>query len=174
MNQKNRFLKVIVVILSIAPFLACKEKQEIKLQKELPKPLVTEIKDNPTSYETLEGKPIELNNFKGKKIFLNYWATWCRPCIEEMPALEQLQTILEKENYIFLFASDQSLAKIKKFKAERNFDLNFVKFNGSLGDLEIAALPVTIIYDEKGKQLKRFDGAAVWDDPDMIKNLKNL
>lgn len=154
-------------------FLGCKEiskKTEQKKSTTIP----LEKNEPKSTFEDLEGKPIELLDYKGKKILLNYWATWCRPCIEEMPALLSLQSIMEKENYIFLFASDQSLDKIKTFKTTKKFDFNFLKFNRSYSEQQITALPVTLIYNEVGEQVARFDGGELWNTPEMIQKLKEL
>ena len=169
-------LKHTVLIATTLAFIGCKEIPKEATQQETPKTVetVSEKTASTATYEDLQGNPIELNDYKGKKVLLNYWATWCRPCIEEMPAMERLQTILEKENYVFLFASDQSVSKIEKFKTTRRFDLNFIKFNGALGDEEITALPATFIYNEVGEKVARFDGGIVWDTPEMIEKLKAL
>ncbi|WP_339723716.1 TlpA disulfide reductase family protein [Maribacter stanieri] len=126
------------------------------------------------TYEDLEGNPIELRDYKGKRILLNYWATWCRPCIEEMPDMEKAQTILEQENYVFLFASDQSVKKIVKFKEARGFNLEFIKFNGMYAKENVSALPATFIYNEVGEQVLRFDGGLKWDSPEMIEKLRTV
>ena len=126
------------------------------------------------TYEDLEGNPIELRDYKGKRILLNYWATWCRPCIEEMPDMEKAQTILEQENYVFLFASDQSVKKIVKFKEARGFNLEFIKFNGMYVKENVSALPATFIYNEVGEQVLRFDGGLKWDSPEMIEKLRTV
>lgn len=125
-------------------------------------------------YEDLEGNPIRLSDFKGKKIVLSFWATWCAPCIREMPSLLRSQEILEKENYVFLLPSDEATAKIIKFKERQQFNLNFIKFNGSLVKQNIHALPTTFIYNEKGKKIEVIVGANEWDSPEMIQKLRNI
>ncbi|MCK5441812.1 MAG: TlpA family protein disulfide reductase [Maribacter sp.] len=122
-------------------------------------------------YVDLEGNPIALSDYKGKRILLNFWATWCRPCIEEMPALLKAQSRLEKEGYVFLLASDQSTETIKKFKAKKNFDFNFIKFTGSLAQLKIQALPTTFIYNEKGEKVDEITGGVEWDSQEIIGRL---
>ncbi|CAN0599365.1 unnamed protein product, partial [Ectocarpus sp. 12 AP-2014] len=82
--------------------------------------------------------------------------------------------ILENENYIFLFASDQSVAKIEKFKEARGFNLNFIKFNGVYANKGVSALPATFIYNEVGEQVLRFDGGLKWDSPEMIEKLRTV
>jgi len=164
---------VLYIVLSVLIF-ACKDakKNEIPLQAETPK---TAEKQAPTSvFENLDGTPIQLADYKGKRVLLNYWATWCKPCIEEMPVLERLQEKLSRENYIFLFASDQSVKVIEKFMANKDFDLTYIKFNGDWADAQISALPVTLIYNEVGEQVARFDGAMAWESPEMIEKLKLL
>lgn len=167
-------LRNLLPVLCFALFFGCKEMPKKDVEASPIKVVVQEVATSQSTYEDIEGNPIELSDYKGKKVFLNYWATWCRPCIEEMPAIERLQTILEKENYVFLLASDQSIAKIKKFKEARDFDFTYIKFNGALAEQQITALPVTLIYNEMGEQVERFDGGMEWDTAAMIQKLKEL
>ncbi len=127
-----------------------------------------------SQFEDMEGNPVALSDFRGKRILLNYWATWCKPCLEEMPALQRSRDILEKENYIFLLASDQSLATIQTFVAKRGLDFNFIRFKGSLAALQISALPTTIIYNAAGEEVDKIVGGVEWDAPEMIQKLKEI
>lgn len=153
--------------------LSCKEAQK---EKPTEAESITGKAEQPSTplYEDLEGNPIALSDYKGKRVLLNYWATWCRPCIEEMPALLKLQGSLAQENYVFLFASDQSVKQIKDFKIARGFDFKYIKYNGIYVEQQINALPVTLIYNEAGEQVSRFDGGMQWDSPEMIDQLKKL
>lgn len=173
-SLKFMTLRNILPLLCCALFFGCKEtpKKDVEISPIIE--VVEEVTTPQSTYEDMEGNPMELSDFKGKKVFLNYWATWCRPCIEEMPAIERLQTILEKENYVFLLASDQSMAKIKKFKEARDFDFQYIKFNGALAEQQITALPVTMVYNEMGEQVERFDGGMEWDTAEMIQKLKEV
>tara|TARA_R110002153_G_scaffold40248_1_gene115256 strand:- start:1838 stop:2380 length:543 start_codon:yes stop_codon:yes gene_type:complete len=166
--------KRIVLFIAISiTLLGCKEVKEE--QKVAPEAIAVEAEEASKSvYEDLEGNPIELADYKGKRILLNYWATWCRPCIEEMPALLKLQGVLEQENYVFLFASDQTVKKISAFKEARGFDFKYIKYNGTYAEQKINALPVTLIYNEAGEQVSRFDGGMTWDSPEMIEQLRKI
>jgi len=158
------------LVLTVAMVVGCKE-----VKTKAPESVTAENNKEqvPTAtYEDLEGNPIELSDYKGKRVLLNYWATWCRPCIEEMPDMEKAQTILEKDNYVFLFASDQSVEKINKFKEARGFQLDYIKFNGAYAEENVSALPATFIYNEIGEQVLRFDGGLKWDSPEMIEKLR--
>lgn len=149
---------------------ACKEE---KTQKAAPESIETTTEKVVTStYEDLEGNPVELSDYKGKRVVLNYWATWCRPCIEEMPDMEKAQAILADEDYVFLFASDQSIDTINKFKETRGFNLDYIKFNGVYAKINVSALPATFVYNAVGEQVLRFDGGLKWDSPEMIEKLK--
>ena len=79
-----------------------------------------------------------------------------------MPSLLRSQAILEKENYIFLLASDQSLGVIKAFKEEREFDFIFIKYSGSWTDQQINSLPTTFIYNEEGEKVEKIVGGVTW------------
>jgi len=127
-----------------------------------------------SSLVDLNGKEIKLSDYKGKKILVNYWATWCGPCKAEMPALLRAQTILKESNYIFLLPSDESMEKIIAFKDKTNYDFNFLKLKGSLSQLGIYALPTTYIYNEKGEKVKEIVGSVIWDSKEMIQTLKDL
>ena len=168
-------MKKYYLLLTLVSVSALSCKNDLKNSAENNKKnTVTAVTKAKSSFEDLDGNPVELSDFKGKKVFLNYWATWCRPCIEEMPAMLRAQEVLTNENYVFLLASDQSIEKIKDFKEKKKFDFNFLKFNGSLADLKINALPATFFYNESGKFVNRIDGATEWDSPIVIEKLKAI
>ena len=123
-------------------------------------------------YEDLEGNPVALSDFKGKRILLNFWATWCRPCIEEMPSLLKAQEILQKENYVFLLATDQSVKIINSFKVKKGFEFTYLRYTGTFADLGIHALPKTFIYNKNGDKVDEISGAIAWDSPEIIEKLK--
>ena len=127
-----------------------------------------------SGYADLEGNPVELSDYKGKRILLNFWATWCRPCIEEMPSLLKAQEILEKENYIFLLATDQSVKIINAFKARKGFEFTYIRYTGAFANLGIKALPKTFIYNEEGDKVDEISGAIAWDSPEVIEKLKSV
>lgn len=127
-----------------------------------------------SQFEDLKGNAVTLADYKGKKILLNFWATWCRPCIAEMPSLQRSREILEKENYVFLLASDQPVVTIQSFIERKGLDFNFIKYRGSLAALQINALPTTFIYNEAGEQVDKIVGGMEWDSPETIQKLKDL
>ncbi len=127
-----------------------------------------------TSFVDLSENNLDLSVYKEGKIVINYWATWCRPCIKEMPSLKKAEEILEDYGYTFLLVSDETISKISKFKNERNFDFNFLKSIKSFETLGIYSMPTSYIFDEHGKIIETIVGAIEWDSEEMINKLKML
>ncbi len=126
------------------------------------------------TFQDLSGTPIELSNFSGRKVVVNYWATWCAPCIREIPALSRAAEILGPEGYVFLLASDEPLETITSFIAENEFNGNFIKLNTFFATHGIQALPSTVFYDESGQEIKSWLGAYEWDSPELLSELRAL
>lgn len=122
---------------------------------------------------TLEGQPLELSAYAGKKVFLNYWATWCAPCIREIPAITRASAELEDEDYVFLLASDESLETIQDFIADREFTGNFIKLNKFFGAWGIEAVPSSELYDASGNHMVTWSGAFEWDSVEMLDAIRN-
>ena len=125
-----------------------------------------------TMYQTLSGQALDLNVFAGKKVFVNYWATWCAPCIREIPSINRAAEALESENYVFVLASDESQETIAEFLEERQFEGNFIKLNDYFGAHGIHAVPSSLLLDEKGEVIRRWDGSFEWDSPEMLAQLR--
>jgi len=127
-----------------------------------------------TSFVDLYQKDIDLSVFKEGKIIISYWATWCGPCIKEMPSIKRAEKILEDYGYTFLLVSDETITKISKFKKERNLDFNFLKSSKSFETLGIYSMPTSYIFDENGNIIETIVGAIEWDSEEMITKLKML
>jgi DsbE subfamily thiol:disulfide oxidoreductase len=117
---------------------------------------------------SFDGKKISLKDFRGKTVFLNFWATWCVPCREEMPAMERLYQQFKNRNFVILAVN------VKDRKQEA---MNFLKElgltypaafdpDGEVGLLYGAwGLPTTYLIGPKGEGLARAWGPAEWDSP---------
>lgn len=122
---------------------------------------------------TLSGESISLSELKGKVIFLNIWATWCAPCIKEMPSIEAISTIFNGD-VEFLIASNEEIDKIIRFKERKPFDLNFVQLGSSPESLGVFALPATFIFDKKGELVFEEKGSRAWDSEESKNLIKNI
>jgi len=127
-----------------------------------------------TSFVDLKNQKVDLTSYKGKKIIINYWATWCKPCIMEMPGLTRAQEILKNHNYTFLLVSDERISKISKFKNDKKYNFNFLKSVGSNESLGIYSLPTSYIFNEKGIKIETIVGTIIWDSEIIINKLKML
>lgn len=137
---------------------------------------LTDLESNQikASYVDLYDNKVDLSAFKGKKVLINYWATWCGPCIQEMPSLLKAQEALKAENYVFLLVSDEAIKRISRFKDRKNYNFTYLESTTSLASMRIFTLPTTVIFNEDGKKVKTMVGAIEWDSKQMIKKLKAL
>lgn len=128
---------------------------------------------NKSIYVDLDNNEVDLSSFKGKKVLINYWATWCAPCIQKMPSLIKAQEQLKSE-FVFLLVSDESIKRISRFKNRKSFNIKYLKSTVSLASLGVYSLPISYVYDKEGKQIKTIVGAVDWESNEMINTLKAL
>jgi len=111
------------------------------------------------------GEPASIPQFAGKAVLLNLWATWCAPCVAEMPALDALAA---REKNIIVLAVSQDLngqEKVQAFFADRDFRKLQPNIDPELTlmrRLGINTLPTTILYDAGGREIWRMRGMADW------------
>lgn len=98
----------------------------------------------------LDGRPIDLSSYCGKAVFVNVWATWCKPCIQEMPTIQNAQNAFKEKNIVFLLASNEETELIQKFAERRTYDFHYARLE-NLEELGIQALPTTFIFNPDGK-----------------------
>lgn len=122
----------------------------------------------------LDGKSIDWDSYSGKPVFLNLWATWCKPCIAEMPSIERAWQQLGPEGMSFLVASDEPLNKIRAFQQQNDYTFPIVQIASGFQSLEIYALPTTILYDKAGEKVMSKTGGRVWDDPKQLERMRAL
>jgi thiol-disulfide isomerase/thioredoxin len=114
-----------------------------------------------------EGRPTSMAAFRGKPTLVNLWATWCAPCIIEMPSLDAL-AVREGEalNVVALSQDLQGRNAVTRFFAERGFralEANLDPDMRFMTDMRLETLPTTILYDADGKEVWRMVGRAEWD-----------
>jgi cytochrome c biogenesis protein CcmG/thiol:disulfide interchange protein DsbE len=122
-------------------------------------------------------RKVALHDYKGKVVVLNFWATWCPPCVEEMPSLVELQKKVKDKNVTVLAVSlDVDEGAYKKFIKDHRVDLLTVrdadqKSNSLYGTFKF---PETFVIDKNGVLRRKFIGAVNWTDPDVVKYLSSL
>lgn len=120
----------------------------------------------------LQDQAIDLEKYRGRTVFINFWATWCKPCREEMPSIQEAMKILKNEEIEFFFASDETTEQIEEFKAAHDYSFNYVKV-GSLSELNIIGLPTTFIFNSNGELIFSEMGFRKWDDKANIDLILN-
>lgn len=120
-----------------------------------------------------DDKTIRLTDLTGKTRLINLWATWCVPCVKEMPSLDNLQAALSKKAFLVLPISldGPSKAKVAPFYKEQkltNLDIFYDKGRKAMSVLAVSLLPTSILVDPAGRELGRLEGDADWDSPEGI------
>jgi len=119
----------------------------------------------------LNGKPAHLSDLRGKVVVLNCWATWCPPCVEETPALIELNKRIESRNGVVLGVSvDDDEAAYRKFIEDHriNFLVSRDPSKKSAQDYGTVMYPETYIIDRKGKIARKVIGPQDWNSAEMI------
>ncbi len=152
---------------------ACKNASETKETSKAPDKISQNANAITQLHLTdLHDQPINLEEYKGKTVFINFWATWCKPCREEMPSIQEAMKILKNEKIEFLFASDETTEQIEKFKAAHDYSFNYVKVE-NLSDINIMGLPTTFIFNPNGELIFSEIGYRKWDDKANIDLILN-
>lgn len=126
-----------------------------------------------TPFFNRDGRAMQFSDFKGKTLLVNFWATWCEPCKEEMPTLQNLQTTLggDKFEVITISIDWQGFPIMDPFFEEYGITEMAAYWDNSgrlPNELETIGLPLTILISPDGKWVGRMDGPLVWDSPDAI------
>lgn len=119
------------------------------------------------------GQAIDLSQYKGKTVFINFWATWCGPCIQEMPTIEKAQALMKENDVVFLLASNEEVDQIERFSKKHSYEFRYVKLD-NMEELKIPALPTTFIFDSEGVLKFSETGTRVWNDPANIELISKI
>jgi thiol-disulfide isomerase/thioredoxin len=126
----------------------------------------------------LAGNAVSLSEFAGKLVLVNLWATWCEPCLREMPSLERLQSHLGDKITVVAISEDRGGSKtvepfIDKFGL-KSFKIYLDPKSAAGRAFKVEGLPTSFLIDREGRVLGRVEGAAEWDSPKLLGVLKSF
>ncbi len=122
-----------------------------------------------------DGSRVPLEQFQGKTLIINFWATWCAPCREEMPALQTLSDQLDPQHYQVIGVTvDEQTEQAVQFLEQHG--ISFRQFQdpqmaATLGAFKVQAFPETMVLGPDGQLQRRILGARDWDDPKFYRTL---
>ena len=177
MFTTQKIIKILVFFFCFSIFSSISQTNEdVPLNNmainETPRPVSSLI------FQDFMGNKIDLKQYNGKLVVLNFWATWCTPCKKEMPSLETLYKSNEFKN-LQVFAVNMEKRnqlktkkfftdlKIKKLKIFFDKELNFVK------EFKLRGMPTTILINKNGEEFARILGSIDFEDDDFIEWLSN-
>lgn len=150
-----KFNRIFTFLFSLI-FLLCVFAGNVKAG---PEELV-QIKNN--TYTNLEGKVVKLSKYKGKVLFLNFWASWCGPCIMEIPSLNRFYSRYHPRGLEVLSLSldtEYSLTRIKDIAQRTRMRYKIGKANQEMiNEMKIFAIPTSYLYGKDGKLIQRYMG----------------
>ena len=166
-------LLLIFVYLISANFSYASEKPDIKNLVLIKNPKIYKG----VTFRDINQKNLNLNDFKGNLVILNFWATWCAPCKEEMPSLDNLQSNSNLDNLkIFpINIGQENISKSKLFFKQLNIQNLDIYIDSSITlakKFGLRGVPTTILFNKQGKEFARIIGSIDFHSEEFIKWLK--
>jgi len=124
----------------------------------------------------LDGNTVDFNKFKGKTVFLNLWATWCGPCVAEMPSIESLYGKVDKSKVVFVILNwFEDSKKVSKFISNKKFTFPVYLVNGDVpSQLNVPSIPTTFVIYPNGTINTKKTGTANYDTDKFKQFLEEL
>lgn len=174
MTNRKKIMTIKNLILSASVLLLC--MAIVAHSSGLMLPVPGEPKANDFTLMSADGGEISLQDYRGKFVLVNFWATWCPPCVKEMPALNSLHNQLKSRNFgVVGVHVGPALATVKQYLNDRPVDFDIViDKNMSLASWEVAGLPTTFLVNPAGEIIYRATGEREWDSAEMVEFLESI
>jgi len=170
-------------IVAITPSLASAEQPSCTSQGAIESGINNFVKKNPpvpvenTSFYDRNGGKVRMSDYKGTALVINFWATWCPPCVAEMPSLDRLKAILDDSGIDVLAINedrDGATMALKFYEANgiTNLDVLIDRKMALVKAAEVTGLPTTLLVDADGNEIAAVIGETEWDSPDVVALVK--
>jgi peroxiredoxin len=127
---------------------------------------------------SLDARPVSLIDFRGKVVLLNIWATWCPPCVQEMPSMEALYETVNEEDFEIIAISIDAQGAGAIIPFMEKYQLKFLVLTDPKGTIQnlygTTGIPVSFIIDKEGIVVKGIIGALDWTTPETIRFFRDL
>lgn len=132
--------------------------------------------DYQMTFQNLAGQEFDASSLKGKVIFINFWATWCPPCVAELPAIHELYKLYkDNTNVAFLLVSNEVVGDVRKFIKKKGYTFPVYLNQNKLPEvLSTSSIPATFVISKSGKLVISEVGAVNWAGDRMIKTMEAL
>lgn len=124
----------------------------------------------------LDDKPVEFSRYKGKVVFLNVWATWCGPCVSEMPSIARLASkpALKDDVAFVCVSTDDSASAVTQFLAGKDWPMTVLRATDLPRVFQTEGIPATFMIAPDGRIAAAEVGSSNWDDPGVVEALVTL
>lgn len=141
----------------------------------LTKPIPPVVADDRWVLRDLQDAPVPFETYKGRVVFLNIWATWCPPCVAELPAIANLASNRRLKDVAFLCVSaDESPEVVRSFLKGKNWPMTVLRATDIPQGFATDGIPATFVVAPDGRVVVAEVGAAQWDDPSVVDFLEGL
>ena len=181
--MKFFFISIFLILTTISSSSYSKEEKDIInsfLKEELEDFELNKEKQNISDlkFKDDEGKEISFSDFQDKVLLVNFWATWCAPCIKEMPSLDRLKKKINKNFDVIAISVDRDgVKKVKDFFNENkitNLEEYFDTKNSLAKEMNLIGLPTSFFINKKGDLIGYFQGDLEWDNNTVIEFINYL
>lgn len=171
--MSKRVLQILLALSAAFALNAAVAEQQVQLLHEVPeRPAAPDF-----SIEDIDGVVHTLSAYRGKVVILNFWATWCPPCREEMPSMERAWQKLRQEDVVMLAINvGEDEDSVFEFTASYpvEFPLLLDRESAVIGNWPVRGLPTTFVIDPQGKIVYRAIGGRDWSAPDVLQKIRAL
>lgn len=167
--MKRRSFIAGAAAMALEPTAAVAQMQTLGVGRDLPS----------LSFADGDGRRLTLEDFRGKVVLLNVWATWCIPCRREMPTLDRLEARLGGPDFHVLPLSIDRAGSdaVRRFYHEiqiENLGIYVGEERQTLGALGVIGLPTTLLISREGQEIGRLVGPAEWDGPEAVAQFQSV